>query len=194
METADAKLAKRCINGDSRAWESVVESLNRKVYNMAYRYTGRFDLAEELTQDVFLKVYQNLDSYRPQAGPLRNWVMRVGRNLLIDNYRARKYDRKVAGSDELEAIDFKAESGLPNPFQNLYVKEKAEFLMGGLDQLTPELREAVVLRDLQEMTYQEMADLLEIPLGTVKSRINRGRVELAKVLTDLRRQDKGVEA
>lgn len=163
-----------------------MRELNGKIYNMAYRYTRRFDVAEELTQDIFLKVFQNLRSYRPDSGPLRNWVMRVGRNLIIDRYRATRHEKNVAGSEELEKVDFHVESGRRNPFENVYLKEKAEFLMTGLETLTAELREAVTLRDIEGLAYLEIAQLLEIPEGTVKSRINRGRIELAKSLRKLR--------
>jgi len=149
---------------------------------MAYHYTGRLDVAEEVTQEIFLKVYQNLRSYSASTGSLRNWIMRVARNLIIDHYRASRHDRQVAGSEELEVLDFETDSKLANPFDSLYLKEKADYLMRGLETLTPELKEAVVLRDIEGLTYQEIADLLEIPEGTVKSRINRGRIELAKAL------------
>ncbi len=149
---------------------------------MAYHYTMRCDVAEELTQDIFLKVYQNLNSYRPETGSLRNWIMRVSRNLIIDHYRSTRRDRKVAGSEELETLDFAEETPRNSPFDYLYVREKSEYLMKGLQTLTPELKEAVLLRDIQGMTYQEIAQMLEIPEGTVKSRINRGRIELAKTL------------
>jgi len=149
---------------------------------MAYHYTGRLDVAEEVTQEIFLKVYQNLRSYSASTGSLRNWIMRVARNLIIDHYRATRHDRQVAGSEELEVLDFETDSKLANPFDSLYLKEKADYLMRGLETLTPELKEAVVLRDIEGLTYQEIADLLEIPEGTVKSRINRGRIELAKAL------------
>ncbi|MEE8586059.1 MAG: sigma-70 family RNA polymerase sigma factor, partial [Acidobacteriota bacterium] len=162
-----------------------MRDLNGKVYNMAYRYTRRFDVAEELTQDVFLKVFQNLSSYRPGSGPLRNWVMRVGRNLIIDRYRATRHEKKVAGSEELEQVDFHVETGARNPFESVYLREKAEFLMSGLESLTTELREAVTLRDIEGLAYLEIAQLLEIPEGTVKSRINRGRIELTKILRKL---------
>lgn len=186
MGTEDVKLARRCLKGDARAWEGIVDNLQGKILNMAYHYTGRFDIAEELTQDIFVKVYQNLSSYKPTTGPLRNWVMRVGRNLLIDHYRSTRHDRQVAGSEELEKLDFARDDRDPNPFESLHAKERAGFLMRGLSVLTPELREAVTLRDLQGFTYQEIADLLKIPEGTVKSRINRGRIELAKSLRSMR--------
>lgn len=149
---------------------------------MAYRYTGRYDLSEELTQDIFLKLYENLRSFKPESGSLRNWVMRVGRNLIIDHYRATKKEKNVAGSEELEVLDFSSHSTQSGPFEDLREKERAKVLHLGLTELTPELREAVVLRDIEGMTYQEIADLLQIPDGTVKSRINRGRIELAKVM------------
>jgi RNA polymerase sigma-70 factor (ECF subfamily) len=153
-----------------------------RVFNMAYRYTSRHDVSEELTQDIFLKVYQNMGSYKQQSGSLRNWIMRVGRNLIIDHYRATKKDKYVAGSEELEVLDFEDYSGIASPFETLRQKERAQFLMAGLQELTPELKEAVLLRDVEGLTYQEIAAMLTIPDGTVKSRINRGRIELAKVL------------
>ncbi len=182
MQESDEKLVERCLNGDARSWESLLRSFTGRIYNMAYRYTGRFDVAEELTQDIFLKVYQNLSSFRPQSGSLRNWVMRVGRNLIIDHYRATRKDRQVAGSEEIETLEFSEKTASPSPFENLYLKERAEFLVSGLRELTPELEEAVLLRDIEGLAYQEIANLLQIPEGTVKSRINRGRIELAKVM------------
>lgn len=146
---------------------------------MAYRYTGRFDIAQELVQDIFLKVYQNLSTFSPTAGSLRNWIMRVGRNLLIDHYRATRREKNVAGSEELEVLDFEEHSTVVSPFKSVYLQERADFLMEGLQTLTPELREAVILRDMEGLTYNEIAEMLQIPEGTVKSRINRGRIELA---------------
>ncbi len=182
LQPSDAKLVERCLGGDARAWESLVQLYGRRIINMAYHYTGRLDVAEELTQDIFLKVYQNLRSYSPSTGSLRNWIMRVARNLIIDHYRANKRDKQVAGSEELEVLDFEMESQTATPFENLYLKEKANYLMRGLENLTPELKEAVILRDIEGLSYQEIAAMLDIPEGTVKSRINRGRIELAKVL------------
>jgi RNA polymerase sigma-70 factor (ECF subfamily) len=149
---------------------------------MAFHYTNNYSISQELTQDIFLKVYENLRSFRPDSGSLQNWIMRVGRNLIIDYYRAHKREKHVAGSDELETLDFKTDSPTPDPFENLYLKEKASLIQEGLEKLSVELKEAVALRDLQGLTYQEIADLLTIPEGTVKSRINRGRIELAKAM------------
>jgi RNA polymerase sigma-70 factor (ECF subfamily) len=153
---------------------------------MAYHYTSNYSVSQELTQDIFLKVYENLAAFRPESGSLQNWIMRVGRNLIIDYYRAHKREKNVAGSEELDTLDFQKDSKVPDPFENLYLKEKASFIQAGLETLSPELKEAVILRDIQGNAYQEIADLLNIPEGTVKSRINRGRVELAKALRQQR--------
>lgn len=147
---------------------------------MAYRYTQRLDVAEELTQDTFLKVYQNLSSFSPSTGSLRNWIMRVGRNLMIDHYRSTRREKYTGGSDEIEAGDFGDLSPQVDPFHTVYHQEKADFIMKGLDSLAPELKEAVILRDIQGFSYREMTEILQIPEGTVKSRINRGRIGLAK--------------
>lgn len=186
MLSADAKLVERCRKGDGSAWETLVRLYSRRLYNLSFRFTRRFDHAEELTQEIFLRVYQQLNSFSPTTGSLQNWIMKVGRNLIIDNYRRRKWEKNVAGSEELEALDFAG--GSPGPDQRTYENERSQVILEGLDRLTPELKEAVVLRDLEELSYQEIADLLQVPEGTVKSRINRGRIELARLLGG-RKQD-----
>lgn len=186
MPESDAKLVERCKAGDARAWESVVKTYTGRIMNMAYRYTHNYAVAEELTQDVFVKIYGNLDSYRPDTGSFRNWLLRVGRNLIIDHYRAHKREKHVAGSEELEVLDFTEQRGDPSPYQSLHQKEKAEFLYRSMEQLSFELKEAVLLRDIEGFSYREIANMLSIPEGTVKSRINRGRVELARTLRQAR--------
>jgi RNA polymerase sigma-70 factor (ECF subfamily) len=185
----EQKLAQRCASGDPEAWETLVQTYNKRIYNLAYRFTRRFDVAEELTQDVFLKVYQNLDSFRSESGSLQSWIMRVGRNLIIDRYRQTYREKNVAGSEELEVIDFADEKKSSVP-DNIYHRETVEFLTQALDLLPADLKQAVILRDLEEMSYQEIAELLQIPEGTVKSRINRGRIELSRTL-HRRRQELG---
>ena len=184
MHESDAKLVERCLAGNAQSWEHLLQAHSRRLFNIAYRYTGRIDVAEELTQEIFLKVYQKLSKFNPQAGSLSNWMMRVGRNLIIDYYRANRSDKTVAGSPELEELELATDTRQPGPFENLHQKERAEYLMKGMDRLTTELREAVLLRDMEGFTYQEIADLLRIPVGTVKSRINRGRIELSRLLIE----------
>ncbi len=186
MQASEVKLVQRCVKGDARAWEGIVNTYTGRLLNMAYHYTNNYSISQDLTQDIFLKVYENLAAFRPESGSLQNWIMRVGRNLIIDYYRSHKKEKNVAGSEELETLDFQTDAKAPDPFENLYLKEKADLLQAGLEKLSPELREAVVLRDIQGFAYQEIANLQEIPEGTVKSRINRGRIELAKILREKR--------
>jgi RNA polymerase sigma-70 factor, ECF subfamily len=181
------KLVERCLQGDDAAWESIVTSYSRRIYNLSYRYTNRRDEAEDLTQEIFIRIYQNLKSYRSDAGSLQNWVLKVGRNLIIDHYRQTRRYQQVGGTEELETMNVKDEK-TPSPHRAAEQTEASRFLMDGLQALAPELKEAVILRDLEGMAYQDIAELLSIPEGTVKSRINRGRLELTKLLTKRRAQ------
>jgi RNA polymerase sigma-70 factor (ECF subfamily) len=185
--SGEQKLVERCLQGDDAAWEAIVKSYARRIYNLSYRYTSQREEAEDLTQEIFIRVYQNLKSYRSDAGSFQNWVLKVGRNLIIDHYRQTRRFQKAGGSEELETLNLKDDK-LPNPHRAAEQSEASIFLRDGLQALSPELKEAIILRDLEGMAYQEIADLLSIPEGTVKSRINRGRLELAKILVKRRTQ------
>jgi RNA polymerase sigma-70 factor (ECF subfamily) len=190
--SGDGKLVERCLQGDDAAWETIVTAYTRRIYNMSYRYTSRSDEAEDLTQEVFIRVYQNLRSYRAEAGSLQNWIIKVARNLIIDHYRQTRRFQQAGGSEELERMDA-PEERMASPQRRVEQDETSRFVRDGLRSLSPELKEAVILRDLEGMAYQEIADLLNIPEGTVKSRINRGRIELARLLSR-RRAQAGMQA
>ena len=185
--TSDTELVKGCLAGDHGAWETIVRQYNTRIYNLAYRYTGKFDEAEDLTQEIFLKVYRTLNTYRPESGALVTWMARVGRNHIIDHYR--KFKTEKSQTDSLEVEYDKAEENpdrFRSPVQALEQRELSERIHRSLLRLSGELREAVILRDLEEFTYEEIADMLKVPVGTVKSRINRGRAELARLLKGVR--------
>jgi RNA polymerase sigma-70 factor (ECF subfamily) len=185
--SSDEKLVERCSQGDDAAWEQIVNSYAKRIYNLGYRYTNRRDEAEDLTQEILVRVYQNLKSFRADVGTFQNWILKVGRNLIIDHYRQTRRFQQAAGTEELEAMNLKDEK-VPNPERNVERDEAARFLREGLEALSPELKEAIILRDIEGMAYLEIAELLGIPEGTVKSRINRGRLELAKLLSRRRAQ------
>jgi RNA polymerase sigma-70 factor (ECF subfamily) len=185
--SGDEKLVERCLQGEDSAWEMVVKSYGKRIFNLSYRYVNRTDEAEDLTQDILIRVYQNLKSFRAEAGSFQNWILRVARNLIIDHYRQARRFSQTGGSDELETLNISDER-TPNPEQKAQQREASRFLKDGLQTLSPELKEAIILRDLEGMTYQEIAELLNIPEGTVKSRINRGRIELARQLIKWRAQ------
>jgi RNA polymerase sigma-70 factor, ECF subfamily len=186
---ADSDLVRGCLAGDDGAWESIVRQHHQRIYNLAYRYTGKFDEAEDLAQEVFLKVYRTLNTYRPESGTLVTWLVRVGRNHIIDHYRKFKTERSQ--TDSLEVEYEKAEENpdrFISPAEALEKRELSERVHRVLLRLSEDLREAVILRDLEEFSYEEIADMLKVPVGTVKSRINRGRAELARLLKAFREQ------
>jgi RNA polymerase sigma-70 factor (ECF subfamily) len=182
---SERELVKRCLNGDDAAWEAVLQAHTRKIYNLCYRFTGRYEDAEDLTQEVFIKVFRTLKSYDPVQAKLATWINRIARNHLVDHYRRTRGDRVTSAlDDQIPIADPSAEG---HPASRVESRERRERLQAGLNKLSPDLREAVLLRDLQDLDYAEIAQVLEVPEGTVKSRINRGRLELARVL---KRMDK----
>lgn len=178
----DRQLVARCVAGDARAWEEIVSQNSRRVYNLCLRFTGRASDAEDLSQEVFVRIYRTLNSYSADSGSLRTWITSVARNLLIDHYRRTKYERVTDSLDDETASVPQLSSGAEAPDRAVWRREVGEHVQHALALLSPELREAVILRDLQDMDYKEIAALLHVPEGTVKSRINRGRIELARLL------------
>ncbi len=181
LVTEDSALVQRCISGDVVAWEQVVRDYSRRVYNLAYRFTTNHEAAEDLTQDVFVRIYRAFGQYDPSQGNLSNWLMRLARNLIIDDYR-RRQRTPTDGSDSLDDHEYHLHGSTDSPERSLQRQERRQQVHRAIQKLTPELRECVILRDIEELSYAEIVDLLKIPEGTVKSRINRGRIELAKIL------------
>jgi RNA polymerase sigma-70 factor (ECF subfamily) len=184
-----AKLARRCVAGDQQAWQQLVATQHRRIYAICFRFTGSGVDAEDLTQDVFLKVYRNLASFDTQKGSFQTWITTLARNLLVDHFRRTRLER---ASESLDA-GFGGDPDGPTMGDRLAdTRQSQERHIAGLElkaviqealkQLSPELREAVILRDLEDMDYREIAEVLRIPEGTVKSRISRGRGELARLL------------
>ena len=188
MTEADAEIIEQARQGDPVAWEKLIVRHTKRIYNLCYRFVGRIDQAEDLTQEIFIKVFRNLGNYNPDGGQFVTWVMSVGRNLLIDHYRQSKDDRVTVSTDENEEFSIldTLPAPQPSPQVELEREERAILLRKALDRLPPQLKEAVVLRDIEELSYEEIGEILKVPDGTVKSRINRGRVELTRYLQKLR--------
>jgi RNA polymerase sigma-70 factor, ECF subfamily len=179
----DSSLVSRCLRGDETAWEELVRLHTRKVYGLCYRFTGSASEAQDLTQDVFLRVFKTVASFRSTEGSFGTWLARVTRNLLIDHYRRTRQERVTDSIEEqLPMLEEAGAAAAVRPDPGLGGREASEILQANLQKLSPDLREAVILRDLQEMEYREIAAVLQIPEGTVKSRINRGRAELGRLL------------
>jgi RNA polymerase sigma-70 factor, ECF subfamily len=188
LENDCSQIVRRCMNGDSGAWAELVRAEHRRVYGLCYRFTGNPADAEDLTQEVFLKLYSNLASFDLTRGSLQVWITTMTRNLLVDNFRRTRNQRATGSLDDgwdeaesLKPVD-RLVSRAPSPHEAAASQELAKMVQDALARVSVDLREAVILRDLQDMDYKEIAQVLSIPEGTVKSRISRGRAELARLL------------
>jgi RNA polymerase sigma-70 factor (ECF subfamily) len=179
-------LIERCLEGNQQAWNEIVRRYWRKVFNIAYKFVGRQDEAEDLTQDIFLKLFKSLKTFDRRAN-FSTWLISVSRNLCIDHYRSMRREYDVVTHD-VDVVSLARPSALDSPQTALEQRDRVALLRAALDKLAPSLRTAVMLRDIQELSYQEIADKLHVPEGTVKSRINRGRAELARQIARLRQQ------
>ena len=190
-----ALLVRRCIAGDAVAWDEIVQRYHRRIYNICYRFAGSPDDAQDLTQEVFIRMYRTLNSYDIGRGAFMTWVTTITRNLLVDHFRKTKQERMT---ESLDTTSSEHEDAMPlseqipdrgpAPDSNVQSREAGDIVHEALQKLSPELREAVILRDLQDFDYREIATVLKVPEGTVKSRINRGRAELARLLQRTYRQ------
>ena len=179
-------LIRRCLDGDQQAWNEIVNRHWRKVFNIAYKFVGKSDKAEDLTQDIFLKIYKSLDTFDRRAN-FQTWLFSISRNLCIDHYRTIRREREVI-DHRVDTTEVWHADTRRNAYGDLEHKERVKLLRSALKQLAPTLRKAVIMRDLKEMTYHEIAKALNVPEGTIKSRINRGRTELTRQLEQLRAQ------
>ena len=186
-ERTSDELLERCLGEDDAAWEDLVKEHTRRVYGLCYRFTRKHSDAQDLTQDVFLRVFQTLGTFRAAEASFTGWLIRITRNLLIDNYRRSSSDRVTWSIEDHAGIETMA-TATDLPDQALAWREANDLLQASLARLSPELREPIVFSDLEEMKYRETAVILGIPEGTVKSRLNRGRAELAKVMRRYRPQ------
>jgi RNA polymerase sigma factor (sigma-70 family) len=183
--TVDELIA-RCLTGDQQAWEQIVRLHRRKVFNVAYKFVGKHDEAEDLTQDIFLKIFKSLETFDRRAN-FQTWLISVSRNLCIDHYRSVRKERETIDRD-VDPGDLAPVSTEISPYAALEHRDRVTLLKEALSTLPETLRTAVMLRDIRELSYQEIADSLHLPEGTVKSRINRGRTELARQIRRLRTQ------
>jgi RNA polymerase sigma-70 factor (ECF subfamily) len=180
-------LIQRCLQGDELAWDAVVQRYRRKVFNVAYKFVGRHEEAEDLTQDIFLKIFKSLGTFDRRAN-FQTWLISVSRNLCIDHYRSVRLERQAIDR-QVNPNELSPVAREPGPIAAIEQQDRVVLLRDALAGLPASLRTAVVMRDIQELSYQEIADRLQLPEGTVKSRINRGRTELARQIRKMRGND-----
>ena len=200
-ELEDREVIKLCRGNGSvkeQAWEEVVRRFRRRVFGIAYKFTGRYEESQDLTQEIFLRVFRSLDKFDANAD-FGTWLYSVSRNHCIASHRRDSLVRHEVRSGRRERESLvrhevhleELASGRFDPHRAIEVRDKREMLLKALSGLPDKLREAVVLRDIKELTYQEIVEQLELPEGTVKSRINRGRLELGRALVAVRNRSKG---
>jgi len=156
----DAHLVQQCLQGDGSAWEELVRRHSRRVFNVCYRFVGNRTEAEDISQEVFLRVYKTLGSYRSAHGGFATWMTSVTRNLLIDHYRRTKRDRLTDSLDDAMPVVENKESVGRRPDEQALLGELSGQVQTALTKLSPELREAVILRDLQQLEYAEIQQVL----------------------------------
>lgn len=173
------RIVERCRQGDQQAWEELVDATADDLYRLAASFTRHRGEAEDLTQEVYLRLWQNL--HRWEAGTsFRAWAFRVARNLFIDAYRRAGHERKATWVDPefLETL-----AGGDDPHTLVVRRQRLEIARAALARLPEELSRLLLLRDFADWSYEELAEELGLPLGTVKSRLNRARRELASVVS-----------
>lgn len=180
------ELVKRCQAGDISAWETIVTTYSKRIFNLAYRFTFSKEAAEDLTQEVFIRIYRAIEQYDSSQGEFSNWLMKIARNLIIDDYRRRQRTPQDHEAESVEEYIFHLRSIQHSQQTEIERQDFMKQVEKAIKKLPPDLRICIILRDIEELSYQEIVDLLKIPEGTVKSRINRGRIELAKTLRKMR--------
>lgn len=174
-------MEKRLLSKKSRAeeFEEIASEHENRVYRMCYHMMGNQQDAMDCAQEAMLRAFRSFPSFRRESGAA-TWLTRIAMNVCVDELRKRK---KVLSLDELrEKSGFDVADAAPGAYARLEEKERIVILRESLQKLPDEVRQLIVLRDMEGMSYDEMAALLEIPLGTVKSRINRAREKLCKIL------------
>jgi RNA polymerase sigma-70 factor (ECF subfamily) len=192
MKTSRPELVQLCLNGDQTAWASLVEEYRGLVYSICILFCGSTQDAEDLMQDTFLKIWSNLSSYDPSRGELKGWIATVTRNQRVDRFRRSSQQRKTDSIDEgwdqseTMVMSQRIADSRPTPDAVAESREVGEIVSKAVSQVSPEMREVVKMRFVDELDNREIAHRLRIPEGTVKSRTNRGRAQLIHLLSPMR--------
>ena len=179
--TDEKALVARCRQGEDEAWRELVDLFGQKIYSVAYHFTLKREDAEELAQEIFLKIFENLHRY-DGSFPLTAWIVSLSRNLCIDRYRRRKREKSFRFvTDDAVAPMLRSKD---DPAADALKKERTKILFSALAEIPEDLAEILVLRDLDGLAYEEIGLALELPDGTVKSRLFRARSEVARKIRE----------
>ena len=173
---------RECLAGSQGAWETLVNTFAKRIFNMAYQFSGSRQEAEDRTQEVFLKLHGALPKF-DFGKNFTAWLLTLAKNHLIDEYRRTKWEKTQRDDFDDRVLAQPAHDG---PETSLVEKETKALVWEGLNRLSADMRMVIILRDLQGKSYEEVAEILDLPLGTVKSRVNRARIHLGEVLREYR--------
>ncbi len=179
----DLFLARRAAAGHGDAWAELIERYGRRIYNIAFQFAGAKVEAEDLTQEIFLRLYRNLGRYRGDV-PLAGWTLRLSRNLCVDHYRRTRTERRaVVVSEEI----LRRQAGDSDPAARAERREKLRLVYGAIEEMPAPFAEILILRDLQGLSYADIRTFLDLPEGTMKSRLRRARLDLMRRVDRQRR-------
>jgi RNA polymerase sigma-70 factor (ECF subfamily) len=179
---SDEDLIERFQNGDLYAFDLIVNRYKNQLLNFVYRFLGNAEEAEDLVQETFLRVYRNRKAYQKVA-KFSTWIYTIAGNLAKTELRKRKRRKFFSISDlGYNEKDYDISDEAYNPEKDVDGRMKEEIIHKEIDELSPKFREVILLRDVQQLSYEEISQIVNIPLGTVKSRVNRGRLKLQEKL------------
>ncbi|MDZ7860258.1 MAG: sigma-70 family RNA polymerase sigma factor [Candidatus Krumholzibacteriota bacterium] len=187
MKKEDIKLINRCLEGDEKSFEILLNKYKGPVFSICLRMVNNRDDAEDLSQDLFIRVFNMLDRYNP-AFPFSSWIYRITSNLCIDFLRKKKRNRLLSTDQPIKGKDGTMQRQLVSkeigPERKTEVSEKMKALEESIGMLPEPYRIIIILRHQQQLSYEEISDMLAVPLGTVKARIHRGRKMIVDFLSD----------
>lgn len=185
MSNNEQLLIERSKNGDVSAFEMLIEAYQKKVFNLAYRIIGNYDDANDIAQEAFIRIFRSISGFRGQSS-FSTWIYRITTNVCLDEIRKRKNKSVQYLDDDIQTDDGEMQRQIisddPLPEEIAERKELRAAINDSLGELKEEYRIIITLRDIQGMSYEEIAKVLDCPTGTVKSRINRARQALKNVL------------
>ncbi len=182
---SDEELIERFQNGDLYAFDLIVKRYKNQLLNFVYRFLGNAEEAEDLVQETFLRVYRNRKAYQKVA-KFSTWIYTIAGNLAKTELRKRKRRKFFSISDlGYNEKDYDISDEAYNPEKDVDGRMKEEIIHREIEDLSPKFREVIILRDVQQLSYEEISQIVNIPLGTVKSRVNRGRLKLQEKLKSI---------
>ncbi|NLB40770.1 MAG: sigma-70 family RNA polymerase sigma factor [Clostridiales bacterium] len=184
--SGENKMIEEAKNGNFEAFGELISLYEKKIYNYCLRMTNRREDAEDLTQEVFVRVYKALKGFKGNS-QFSTWIFRIAHNICIDHYRKSKLTtfslNQPRNEEDQREMDLPSED--PTPEEEALRKEQQEFLLKCIEELRPEYKTVIILRDIQHHSYEEIAEILDVPLGTVKSHISRARSALRETVRPL---------